>query len=201
MRGFHEAAATASVPVPKARGDGGAGCAPDVTALSPGDENTLHCKAKRERCLRDQDGELVSKPPPSKKRKLPPVPCSPVPRSKGEGPHPGTAKKSPQPLRRCETPREDKRDTCAEAPEKAGVGSPKHRTGAPRELDASIDLSCKEVIDMDEVMSGAGEVRTPICRFLVPSWPQGVEGYEEVGGWRRLGGSTPEGIPQGGKRG
>lgn len=59
--------------------------------------------------------------------------------------------------------------------------------------DTAIDLSCKEVIDMDEVMCRDGEVRTPICRFLIPSWPEGVEGYEEVGGWRRLGGSaTPE---------
>lgn len=60
-------------------------------------------------------------------------------------------------------------------------------------VDDSVDLSCTEQIDVDEVMNAGGEVRTPICRFLLPFWPEGVEGYEEVGGWRRLGGPAPEG--------
>lgn len=51
------------------------------------------------------------------------------------------------------------------------------------------DLSCHEVFDVDSIMN-PGEVRTPICRYLLPCWPEGVEGYEEVGGWRRLGGAT-----------
>lgn len=60
----------------------------------------------------------------------------------------------------------------------------------PSEAGAVPDLSCKEVFDLDELMKPKGEVRTPICRFLLPCWPEGVEGYEEAGGWRRLGGPT-----------
>lgn len=61
------------------------------------------------------------------------------------------------------------------------------------------DLSCHEVFDVDAVMN-SGEVKTPICRYLLPCWPEGVEGYEEVGGWRRLGGAS-RGSSQRGKRG
>lgn len=62
---------------------------------------------------------------------------------------------------------------------------------------AGKDLLCKEVLDMDAIMRPKGEIRTPICRFLLPSWPEGVEGYEEAGGWRRLGGTTKETFPRG----
>lgn len=63
---------------------------------------------------------------------------------------------------------------------------------------AEVDLSCKEVLDVDALMKPKGELRTPICRFLVPGWPEGVEGYEEQGGWRRLGGChTRESFPRG----
>lgn len=56
------------------------------------------------------------------------------------------------------------------------------------------DLTCKEELDL----SVDGDIRTPICRFLLPYWPEGVEGYEEAGGWRRLGGShTRENFPRG----
>lgn len=61
----------------------------------------------------------------------------------------------------------------------------------------ALDLSCAEDIDVDEVMNAGGEVRTPICRFLLPCWPEGVEGYEEVGGWRRLGAPAAEEGSQG----
>ncbi|CAM9326227.1 unnamed protein product [Ectocarpus sp. 8 AP-2014] len=58
---------------------------------------------------------------------------------------------------------------------------------------APMDLSCTEDVDIDAAMKPGGEVRTPICRFLIPCWPEGVEGYEEAGGWRRLGGSHTKG--------
>ncbi|CAM9358008.1 unnamed protein product [Ectocarpus sp. 13 AM-2016] len=58
---------------------------------------------------------------------------------------------------------------------------------------APIDLSCTEDVDIDAAMKPGGEVRTPICRFLIPCWPEGVEGYEEAGGWRRLGGCHTKG--------
>ncbi len=61
-----------------------------------------------------------------------------------------------------------------------------------------LDLFCNEELDVDEAMKSKGELRTPICRFLVPCWPEGVEGYEEAGGWRRLGGPhTRENFPRG----
>ncbi|CAM9212968.1 unnamed protein product [Ectocarpus fasciculatus] len=63
---------------------------------------------------------------------------------------------------------------------------------------APMDLSCTEDVDIDAAMMPGGEVRTPICRFLVPCWPEGVEGYEEAGGWRRLGGCHTKGnFPEG----
>ncbi|CAN0202360.1 unnamed protein product [Ectocarpus sp. 12 AP-2014] len=58
---------------------------------------------------------------------------------------------------------------------------------------APMDLSCTEDVDIDAAMKPSGEVRTPICRFLIPCWPEGVEGYEEAGGWRRLGGCHTKG--------
>lgn len=72
-----------------------------------------------------------------------------------------------------------------------GTGARSRRPPALAKLDAGPDLSCDEVIDMDAVMSAGEAVRTPICRFLVPCWPEGVEGFEEAGGWRRLGGNNP----------
>lgn len=71
------------------------------------------------------------------------------------------------------------------------------QSASPPASSAMLDLSCKEAVDMDAVMRPGGEVRTPICRFLLPCWPEGVEGYEEVGGWRRLGGPTRETFPRG----
>lgn len=58
---------------------------------------------------------------------------------------------------------------------------------------APMDLSCTEDVDIDAAMKPGGEVRIPICRFLIPCWPEGVEGYEEAGGWRRLGGCHTKG--------
>lgn len=58
---------------------------------------------------------------------------------------------------------------------------------------APMDLSCTEDVDIDAAMKPGGEVRTPICRLLIPCWPEGVEGYEEAGGWRRLGGCHTKG--------
>lgn len=75
------------------------------------------------------------------------------------------------------------------------------RSGAAAtNIDVIPDLSCHEVFDVDAVMNSGGEVRTPICRYQLPCWPEGVEGYEEVGGWRRLGGAS-RGSSQRGKRG
>ena len=66
--------------------------------------------------------------------------------------------------------------------------------------EAVPDLACYEVLDMDAVMLSGGEVRRPICRYLLPCWPEGVEGYEEVGGWRRLGVATTPDSSQEGRR-
>ncbi|CAM9159772.1 unnamed protein product [Ectocarpus sp. 6 AP-2014] len=70
----------------------------------------------------------------------------------------------------------------------------------PPPAAAPMDLSCTENVDMDAAMKPGGEVRTPICRFLVPCWPEGVEGYEEAGGWRRLGGCHTKGNFPAGRR-
>eukprot|EP00904_Undaria_pinnatifida_P002647 jgi/Undpi1/12383/HiC_scaffold_5.g02055.m1 len=60
------------------------------------------------------------------------------------------------------------------------------------------ELLCEESLDVEAAMKPKGQVRTPICRLLVPCWPEGVEGYEEAGGWRRLGGVTTSlTVPQG----
>lgn len=81
---------------------------------------------------------------------------------------------------------------CAAATE-AAAGSTPLPLPAPE-----MDLSCNEDLDMDDAMKPKGELRTPICRFLLPCWPEGVEGYEEAGGWRRLGGAhTRENFPRG----
>lgn len=62
------------------------------------------------------------------------------------------------------------------------------------EEEEEVDLTCREELDL----SGEGETRNPICRFLLPCWPEGVEGFEEPGGWRRLGGPhTRENFPRG----
>ncbi|CAN0398181.1 unnamed protein product [Ectocarpus fasciculatus] len=51
---------------------------------------------------------------------------------------------------------------------------------------APMDLSCTEDVDIDAAMMPGGEVRTR------------VEGYEEAGGWRRLGGCHTKGnFPEG----
>ncbi|CAM9842525.1 unnamed protein product, partial [Pylaiella littoralis] len=62
------------------------------------------------------------------------------------------------------------------------------QTRRPLPTPTPVDLSCREEVDMDAAMKPQGEARAPICRFLLPCWPEGVEGYEEAGGWRRLGG-------------
>eukprot|EP00752_Nemacystus_decipiens_P009912 g8844.t1 len=95
------------------------------------------------------------------------------------------------------------RGGCTNPPSEAAAAAPmKAAPAAAGPMDSSceeeeeeeLDLTCKEALDL----SCEGEIRTPICRFLLPCWPEGVEGYEEAGGWRRLGGTiTRENFPRG----
>lgn len=161
----------------------------EVIPLSPRDGNSPRCLGQKRSF--SGNGQLPLHPTPSKKRKMP-LP-SPVPRPRVCNPCRDVSRKT-------QSSKLGSKERATKALTEKGGGLVAGDKIATSENEAAIDLSCNEVVDMDEVMNGSGEVRTPICRFLIPSWPEGVEGYEEIGGWRRLGGSnTPEPFPKGDK--